>query len=286
MLGISLGQKKDKEPRHINSPLNNPMLNYRTYAMGKAEAVAVRVGFFLLGGVVGLTFYAGLFKVDGYPTTATYLADLFFFVAVGLVAEVVFVPIYCQSRLEKRGQVLSRQFRDLLEALTSSFATGANTQQAFEDALEDVRRQYDPDDFVVREVQEIVDGSHQGFAADVMLRDFADRSGDEDIQSFADVFEACYRSGGSMTSIIQRTRTVIVDKAAVADEVQTKLTSNKLQHNVMSVMPIVVMLMLRLTNESFAQSFATPTGVGMSTVAIAMFVGSYVYGRKIVDVRV
>lgn len=286
MLDIKLGKGKDKEPKYINSALNTPMLNYKTYVMGKAEAVAVRTGFFLAGGFVGLTFYSGLFKVDGYPTTATYIADAFFFVAIGIVAEVVFVPIYKKSRLDKRHLDLSHQFRDMLEALASSFSSGANVQTAFEAALTDVGRQYGSDEYIVKEAQEIVGGVKQGFATDVMLRDFAIRSGDEDIESFADVFEACYRSGGSMTAIISQTRNVIVEKAAVSDEIATMLASNKLQHNVMSVMPIVVMLMLRLTNQGFAESFATPTGVATCTVAIAMFVGSYVYGRKIIDIKV
>ena len=118
-----------------------------------------------------------------------------------------------------------------------------------------------------------------------MLKDFAERSGNEDVMSFADVFEICYRKGGDMNFVIQRTHSVISDKMAVADEIETKLTSNKMQHNVMSLMPIALVAMLRMTNESFATNFATPTGVVANTVAIGIFIGAYLYGNKIVEIK-
>ena len=157
---------------------------------------------------------------------------------------------------------------------------------AFHDAYDDLRHQYDQDEYIVKEVGEIVAASDQGFPMEELLRDFAIRSGEEDIESFADVFEVCYRTGGNMTSIIERTRTVIVEKAEVMEEVRTTLTSNKLQHNVMSVMPVVLMAMLRATNDAFAENFATPLGVVSNTVALVLFIFAYRYGQRIVDIKV
>ena len=85
--------------------------------------------------------------------------------------------------------------------------------------------------------------------------------------------------------VVHRTHSVISDKMAVADEIETKLTSNKMQHNIMSVMPIVIVAMLRFTNEAFAANFATLTGVLVNTLAIGIFVGAYIYGNKIVEIK-
>ena len=73
---------------------------------------------------------------------------------------------------------------------------------------------------------------------------------------------------------------------AVTDEIETKLTSNKMQHNVMSIMPIVVVAMLKFTNDSFADNFATPVGVFVNTIAIGIFIASYRYGLKICSIKV
>lgn len=278
-------KEKVREPEFINSPLNNPMPNYAVYIMGKTENIIVKVIFFIAGGLVALIFYGNLFMVDGFATLATHISNVVVFIILGLLAIKFLVPMYKKRCLEKRKNALKQQFRDMLESLAASFSSGSNVQMAFESAVEDLKMQYSPKDYIVREMEEVINGMKQNINVEVMLENFGKRSGNEDIVSFADVFSVCYRKGGNMNSVIHRTHSVISEKMAVADEIETKLTSNKMQHNVMSVMPIAVVAMLRFTNESFAANFATPVGVIVNTIAIGIFVGAYIYGNKIVDVK-
>lgn len=278
-------KEKIQEPEFINSPLNNPMPNYAVYIMGKTENIIVKVIFFIAGGLVALIFYGNLFMVDGFVTLATHISNVVVFIILGLLAIKFLVPMYKKRCLEKRKNALKQQFRDMLESLAASFSSGSNVQMAFESAVEDLKMQYSPKDYIVREMEEVINGMKQNINVEVMLENFGKRSGNEDIVSFADVFSVCYRKGGNMNSVIHRTHSVISEKMAVADEIETKLTSNKMQHNVMSVMPIAVVAMLRFTNESFAANFATPVGVIVNTIAIGIFVGAYIYGNKIVDVK-
>jgi tight adherence protein B len=279
--------KKEKVvvPQYVNSPLNNPMLNYKVYVMGTAEKILVALGAFIAGGLVGLVFYANLFMQDGMPTLATHISNTVVFAGVGFAATKLLFPMYAKSRLEHRNGVLKGQFRAMLEALSSSFSTGSNVQNAFASALSDLKMQFGDKDYIVLEMEEIINASKQNVPLEESLRNFADRSGNEDIASFADVFEICYRKGGDMNFVIQRTHSIMSDKMAVADEIETKLTSNKMQHNVMSLMPIALVAMLRFTNDSFAANFATLTGVAANTVAIGIFIGAYIYGNKIVDIK-
>lgn len=276
---------KEKEPKYLNSPLNNPMPNYKVYYMNTAEKIIVSVISFLLGGITGIVFYGGLFKIDGIETMTTHISNVVVFVVVGLLAIKFLMPMYRKNRLDKMTNALKQQFRDMLESLSASFSSGSNLQNAFEAALNDLTMQYSDKDFIVKEMKEIINGIKQNINVEVMLSDFGVRSGNEDIISFADVFSVCYKKGGNMNSVIHRTHNVISDKLTVADEIQTKLTSNKMQHNVMSIMPIAVVALLKFTNQSFATNFATPVGVIVNTIAIGIFIASYKYGLKIVDVK-
>ena len=277
--------KKEKELAYVNSPLNNPMPNYKVYVMNNSEKLLVGLVSFIVGGLASQIFYGGMFKVDGLATTATYISNAVIFIIVGILAICFYVPMHKKKCLDKRNIMLKRQFRDMLESLAASFSSGSNVQMAFQSATMDLAMQYGEQDYIVLEMQEIINGINQNINVEVMLKDFGERSGNEDIMSFADVFEICYRKGGNMNSIIHRTRDVISDKMVVADEIETKLTSNKMQHNVMSIMPIVVVAMLRFTNEAFAANFATPIGVIVNTIAIGIFIGSYILGLKIVDIK-
>lgn len=278
--------KKVTEPQYINSRLNNSMLNYRVYVTGKIEKTVVFLVLFFSGGFVGLIFYGGLFLTEGEATTATHIANTVAFIIVGGAAVRFFTPVYTERCLEKRRMKLKNQFKDMLASLAASISSGSNIQKAFEDTLTDLMMQYDENDFIIIEMKEILNGVSQNINFEVMIKDFGERSDNEDIVCFADVFEICYRKGGDLKSVIQKTYSTINEKMAVADEIDTKLTSNKMQHNVMSVMPIVVVAMLKFTNDTFAENFATPVGVLVNTVAIGIFIASYRYGLKICDIKV
>ncbi len=277
--------KKEVEPAYINSPLNNPMPNYNVYRMSKSEAVIVSLAAFIIGGIVGYIFYGNLFMDEDGATTATYISNIVVFTVVGLLAIKFLMPMYVNSKLTKQKNKIKSQFCDMLDSLTSSISSGSNVIKAFESVTNDLTMQYNDDEFIVREMREIMNGVSQNIGIEVMIRNFGERSANEDIISFADIFEICYRKGGDMQSVIYRTHSVITDKVSISDEIETKLTSNKLQHNIMSLMPIVVVAMLRATNDTFAANFATPVGVIVNTVAIAIFLAAYRYGLKIVDIK-
>lgn len=280
-------QKKVKlqEYQYVNSLINNAVMDYRVYVMNPMEKIIVSIALIIIGGLVGLVFYGGLFKSDGEATLATYISNLIFFMIVGLYARKMFLPIYKNSRLKKRQDKLRKQFRDMMESLAASLSSGSNVLNAFNSALIDLKMQYTESDYIIIELQEIIDCMGSNVNAEEAMHFLGERSGIEDIQTFADVFEICYRRGGDMKRIVRRTYDVISDKMAINDEIETKLTSNKMQHNAMSVMPIAVVALLRVTNASFAESFATVQGVLVNTVAIVIFVSAYKYGKKIIDIK-
>ncbi|MDR1641957.1 MAG: hypothetical protein LBT59_19880 [Clostridiales bacterium] len=274
-----------KSSAYRPSPIQNMMPVYSQFKLGVTETLVVTTLGFLAGGIVGLIFYGGLFKIAGEATGATKISDFVVFALIGFLGAKLVLPVFAAQAKEKRREKLKNQFRDMLDSLAASFASGINAQNAFESALRDLLMQYSETDIIVVELKEIVDGLKQGIAIDVMLRDFGERSGNEDILNFSDVFEICYRKGGDIKSVVRQTHKVITEKMAIMEEIKTKLTSNKMQHTVMSVMPIGIAILLKMTNRAFAESFVTPTGVVANTLAISIFVFAYLYGRKVIDVQ-
>lgn len=271
-------------PQYISSPLNNPMTNYAVYYMSLPEKALYSVLVFLVGGCVGWVFYGGLFKQEGLPTTATYISNAVVFTVVGLIAAKFFVPAIGDMLINKRNKALQNQFMDLLEALSTSLAAGNTMFGAVVNARTDLLNQYSETDLIIVELNEIVAGMDNGKTLEEMLRNFGERSGNEDIKNFGNVISNCYRLGGNFGDVVRRTREIISDKVAVADEIATKIASNKLQHNVMCIMPIVLVAMLKLSNPDFANNLSSALGVIVTTIAIAIFVASYFWGQKIINV--
>lgn len=280
-----MGKKAERGPKYIASPLNNDMINYAEYYFSVSEKILFFFLTFVVGGMVGLVFYGGLFKVDGEATTATHISNTVVFSIIGGIAAKFFIPVLREKMRENRNKKLEKQFMNMLDGLAASLAAGNTVNDAFVNAKEDMKNQYSEEEVIVREISEIVLGLDNGRTLEEMIAAFGARSNSEDIENFSNVISNCYRMGGNFKDVIRKTRDIISDKSAIADEIETKLASNKLQHNAMCIMPILLVAMLKSVSSSFADNLASALGVVVTTIAIAIFVASYFWGQKIIDIR-
>lgn len=280
-----MAKKQERGPKTIPSPLNNPMTNYSEYYMSATEKILAALVLFLAGGLVGLVFYGGLFKREGAATLATHISNAVVFALVGFIAVRVFMSAVRNMLKGRRDKALRIQFRDMLEAIATSLASGNTVMDSFRNARSDLLNQYSEQDLIIQELTEIQAGLDNGQTLETMLSAFGERSGNEDIQNFSNVISNCFRIGGDFKTAVRKTRDMIGEKMAIEDEIRTKVASNKLQHNAMCVMPIVLVALIKKMSSSFAENLASPIGVVATTVAVAIFVGSYFWGRKIIDIE-
>lgn len=278
-------KKKELLPAQLENPLKTMMPNYRTYEMSTIEKASAALLAFLAGAVCSQVFYGGLFKSDGQATVMTYISAAVFILIVGAAAVKLFLPVRREQLRKKRQHELGVQFRDMLESITTSLSAGDTVYQAFESAWSDIRLQYGESSYLALELEQIVQAPRSGLTLETMLKDFAGRSGSEDIESFSNVFAVSYGAGGNMKDVMRRTHDIITDKMAITDEIRTKLSANKLELNVITVAPVFLMLLLRSTNESFAEKFASPGGVVCITIAIVIFASAFRMGRRIVEIE-
>lgn len=261
--------KKKKEP-YI--PKNGILGNATDYNYYKMNAIT-KITCFLVGLVVG-------FGV-GYIFYESIILSLI----AGCIVGAICIPIYHKSYLDKRKKNLTLQFRDMLESLSASIGAGSNIQDAFQAAYQDMVVQYTEDGYIAKEIAIIMSGLQNNIAIENLLMDFGQRSGIEDIMSFADVFETCYRKGGNIKEVIMSTYHIISDKIEVQLEIKTMVSSKTSEQNLMLVMPVVLVLMLK-TMAGDMIDLNSPTGRMSTTVAMVIFAVSYLMSKKILDIKV
>lgn len=218
-----LARTKEKVSQWTTNPLNEKVLDYHNYEMTKSESVLYFVAAFLVGGVVSQFFYGGLFQEDGVPTLLTYISNSAAFVIVGLLVGKVFLPVRSRQLAEKRRDTLRRQFRDMLESLTASLAANSTVRDAFSSAYTDMCMQYSDDALISKELDQFRRAEQINVTLNVMMDDFAKRSGVEEIQDFNNVFQVCYGPGGNMSRVINQTHDIICERMEVEDEIQAKI---------------------------------------------------------------
>lgn len=278
--------KKNTEPQYFMSATNNKMLNYRVYKLNPAETLLFNIGMIVIGGLVGLVFYGGLFRTeDGAETFATVISNVVVFAAAGLIARKVFIPSIVEMLKNRRIKKLKLQFRDFLDSLSNSLSGGMNITSALENSYKDLVLQYSENSLIVSEIREMIMGINNNIPIEATLKNFGTRSSIEDVENFATVFEVAYRTGGNIGDIVRRTTEVISEKMIVAEEIQTKLSSNKTQMKAMNVIPIFLIMMMRSSSRDFDLAFGSVLGVVCMTVGIGFFVAAYKMGQKIMNIK-
>ncbi len=268
-------QKKTKEKKQkvVLEPIPGLLgeaTDYRIYNMTLNEQI---VGF-LIGFAVAVLVIFVFFR------------NIPFALIVGAVAGVMIQKPYEKYLNEKRSKKLLNDFRSLLESLSTSYSSGRNTQGAFEDALSDLESIYGDESDIVRETQIIVAGMNNNINVEDLLRNFADRSGLEDISSFADVFEVSYRQGANINKIISTTRDIINDKISVQMDINSSVSGAQNELNIMMIMPIIVFIGLSGMGGSMTIVTNTPLNVIVKLIALGVFVAAYFIGRKIVNIKI
>ena len=204
----------------------------------------------------------------------------------GLLAVRMFLPGRAKSLAESRRKKLNLQFRDMLSSLTTVLDTGSNVSDAFLSVREDLRVQYDEDAYILQELNIIIAGSNNGLNIEDLIYDLGLRSGIDDIKDFAEVFKITYRKGGNFKEIIKNTNEIISEKIEINEDIETTIAGNKMEQKMMIAMPIILIGIIKMVSSDFADKFVSETGLVSTTIAIVMFVASYVIAKKIMDIKV
>ena len=263
---MTLFQKKEKyEP--IRSMIGDG-IDYSVYN----ETVKEKILWFLIGmlasGAVLYIFYESILVSA----------------IAGAVCGVVFIPIRRKQVINKRRQKLTMQFRGLLDSLATSVGAGKNIQNSFADAIEDLEVQFSADSDIVRELEIIVSGVYHNLPIEKLLLNFAERSKVEDIGNFANVFATCYRKGGNINEVIKNTAEILRDKIEIKLELETMVSGQKNEMNIMLVMPVLFIVVMKSMGGGLVD-LSTPIGILSVTIALASFVAAYFVGQWITDIK-
>lgn len=261
-------EKKEDVPAGLHASINPDAKVYSEYNMGLPEKIVVFIVGALLGAVVGFVFYDII------------IVAILFGVGIGLLA----IPIWRNHKIDKQTDTLKLQFKALLESVSTSLGAGRNVVTSFQGALADMKEQFNPDAYIIQETEAIVSGLYNSINIETLLLDLANRSGIDDIQTFADVFDTCYRKGGNIKDVIASTYKIINDKIEIEMEIKTMVSSANAELNMMCAMPVVFVLVLNSMGSNITGR-GTVSGYISTTIALGLFLAAYFLGRKIMSIK-
>lgn len=219
---------------------------------------------------------------------------LFFFYKIvilsligGAIGGIVNIFLASDRQVEKRKKKLRAQFFDMLEAMSVSMRAGNPPLKALESAREDLSLIYDKNSDIMKELDLIIGRFYHGVPLSDIFEDFAERSGLEDIHSFASVYATIEGKSSRADEIIQDTQQIIADKMEIEMEIETLMTAAKTEVNVMLVMPIVILGVIGYVGAGFMDAIYTTAGGRLTaTLSLVVFILCYIMAKKLTNIDV
>lgn len=191
-----------------------------------------------------------------------------------------------KKNIEKRKMRLRTQFYDLLEAMSVSMRAGNPPYKALISAREDLMLLYPEKSDIIRELDLIIGKFNNAVPLSEAFSDFANRSGLEDIESFASIYATIEGKSSKANEIIRETQEIIADKMSIEMEIDTMMTGAKSEANIMLFMPLGILLILGYMGQGFMDAiYTTPVGRLTATFGLVIFVVSFALTQKFSDVK-
>ncbi len=166
-------------------------------------------------------------------------------------ASLIFLDSKRKEKCRRRRKTLSLQFKDGINFLSGGVNAGYSVENAWKESRKQLLGLYGEDADIAREFAYIEKKCEVNVPIGELILDLAERTSLEDIRTFSESFAVAKRSGGSMRSIIAATSDTIAEKAEVMAEVETMVAGKRMEHKIMTIVPLGIICFVKLTSPGF-----------------------------------
>ena len=199
--------------------------------------------------------------------------------------------LYMKEWMEEKAigkeQEFRRQFRDSIQTMAGALKAGYSVENAIRETNRDLIGMYDANTRIRKEYGQMVRKLDLNLSVVTVLNEFAAEVKQEDVTNFITVYAAAKVSGGDSIAIIRDAARTIGEKIDTEREIQTMLAAKKLEFEIMSVIPFIMILYMKMTfGEFLSVLYGTWTGCIVMSICLVLYLGAYRFGRRILQIEI
>ena len=205
-----------------------------------------------------------------------------------------FLPALCIYEKEKKKESVRRQkekaeqqFLEGMRAVSNALLAGYSMENAVAEGWKELKKISGEKEKMVQEFEFLKTQTALNETIEKLFYRLAKRTQIESIKDFAEVFSAAKRTGGNLAEIIQKTNQWILEKHETKREIRTCVAAKKAEQKIMSLMPCVMIGYVALTSPGFLDTmYHNILGIAVMSVCLAVYLGAFVMGKKVVEIEV
>ena len=223
---------------------------------------------------------------------AVVMLDVFFYREVW--AAIFLTPVgiayfLLQKRLteDKHRAQLRKQFKELLMLSSTLQRAGYSTENSILESHRDLSYMFGDDSAVCGLVKEVALAlKNKRSAGEVFIR--VGRAVDMDeIEEFGHIYEIAYKKSGNMSLVMDKAAGSIIEKTEVENDIYVSVSKGRFEMRIMNMMPFMIMAYISLTGRGyFDVLYHNMPGALVMSICLLVYILSYVWGEKIVSVKV
>ncbi len=191
------------------------------------------------------------------------------------------------SFVAKKRFQFQQQFKDAIQAISTALNVGYSVENAWREAEKEMQLLYGEQALICREFQYMVRQLEMNVTLESVLAEFAERTKDEEVETFATVFTMAKRSGGNMIEIIRTAVTRISEKVDMKREMETVISSKKMEFRIMAVIPLAMICYMKISFGEFINIlYGNLSGIFIMTICLVIYLFAYMAGKKMVEIEV
>ena len=199
----------------------------------------------------------------------------------------LYVKNWEEECCKQKKEEFREQFRESIQTLSAILKVGYSVENATRETWKEIRPIYKKKTRIIKEYETMVHQLDLNMTAEEVMKQFADRVKEEDVENFVTVFGAAKRLGGDSIAIIRHAADAIGEKMEVEREIQVMLTSKKLEFKIMCVIPFVIILYMRSAFPEFmAVLYGNLAGTLFMTICLMVYLTAYQLGKKMTQIEV
>lgn len=193
-----------------------------------------------------------------------------------------------EKQLVKKKQTKFRlRFKEAIQSLSAALNVGYSVENAMRETIKDLKGIYKKDDMILREFSYMIRQLQMNVSVETVLQNFAQRTADEDVQTFVTVFNMAKRSGGDTLEIIRNAVRQMGEKIDVEREITTLVSGKKLELKIMTMIPLGMVLYMKISFPEFLDVlYGNVAGVIIMSICLLVYLVAYEMGRRIVEIEV
>lgn len=245
-------------------------MDYKKYRLERKDHLICLLAGIAISGVIAGLFYRSCWAMLLCPLVC-----------------IVWKRKYRAGKLQKRKDRLLLEFKDAMQAVSAALLAGYSMENAWKEAEGELRELHGEESLMCRELHLMNAAVRMNEPLEKVLSEFAQRSGCEEIESFAEVFSFAKRGGGDFAGMIRTTVQKLAGRIEVEREIATILAGKKLEGRVMNVMPVLILAYLTAASGGFLDSlYKNTAGVLVMTTALAVYVAAMALSEHIMNIRI